>query len=106
MTKTPTYNDQQIRTPFFDWNIFLNKKNITSAQFIDAKNKSSKWVTCACGNQCASIPRDLYGEPKDQLLRGYGNDFGYAILTRNVPHAKILLNKIEKRSQQILNEIQ
>jgi hypothetical protein len=28
------------------------------------------------------------------------------MLTRNISHAKTLLNKIEKRSQQILNETQ
>ena len=33
------------------------------------------WPTCACGNQCASLPRDVNGKPSDSHLEVLGDRF-------------------------------
>lgn len=36
---------------------------------------SSSWVTCACGNLCAAIPRGAIGSPLDHTLQELGRAF-------------------------------
>lgn len=38
-------------------------------------NDAKDWVTCACGNQCAAIPRSEDSFPKDKTLRDLGMEF-------------------------------
>lgn len=92
----------------FDWNAFLNKKNIEHYEWAYARIKAGSWVSCACGNQCSIIPR--YGmddEPKDIILSDLGGRKGFfgAIKQRNIPKAKIFLRLIEIRSNQLIMNI-
>ncbi|MGB0972750.1 MAG: hypothetical protein ACPGVG_17600, partial [Mycobacterium sp.] len=68
----------------YDWHAILwNIEHglCTGDELREWRNASSDWVTCACGNQCAAIPR--YGEggyytkgaPRDAQLRGLGAEF-------------------------------
>jgi hypothetical protein len=129
---------QKKKKKTFDWNGFLDKdftrnKNFskeTLNKLIEASRLSSKWVTCACGNQCAIIPRNLEGQPKDYTLASLGMDFFSKInsmhsnyveayeqkgqtLSKNLKYkikseqnsAKKILSQIENRSKQIVKEI-
>lgn len=43
---------------------------------VDAEERSADWVSCAVGNQCTIIPRDLEdGQPLDERLSGLGIQF-------------------------------
>lgn len=88
----------------FDWNEWLDNaisKNLQKAPaFIEKKAKS--WTTCACGNQCAVIPRDSDGEPDDERLRRLGMQFWSEIYSGNWKLAKSILQQIEKRSDKLI----
>src|SRR5690606_691033 len=66
---------------------------------------SNSWVTCACGNQCALIPRRLEGDPVDEELNVLGRQFAIQIAGFRYHHAIEILHKIEERSSQILEEL-
>ncbi len=91
------YTDQ-LEKKAFDWNAFLDKKDITEEEWHDAHHLSTCWITCACGNQCASIPRDHEGAPIDSVLKSLGNRFCEAIADRQPWKAKYCLSQIEARS--------
>lgn len=96
---------------YFDWNKFLKnairrKTDIPSLNIEEIKNISRDWVTCACGNQCAAIPRDLDGEPKDKELAKAGARFHSLICSQSWEEARNTLRAIERRSKQLLTEIQ
>lgn len=93
----PTYSESKGRSPF-DWNAFLNRKEITDEAWRSAEKLASDWVTCACGNQCDVIPRSVDGEPFDITLSSYGMEFYYAISGRDTDDVKLVLGKIEARS--------
>lgn len=104
------YTEQYGRTPF-NWNEFLNKGNWSQEELLDAYVRSARWVTCAVGNQCASIPRDGEGKPFDRKLRDLGMKFydcinravGKDLLTE-IENAKSILIQIEKRSEEIIRD--
>jgi hypothetical protein len=100
-----------------NWNIALD----TPVKDIDTWQKLSQlsgdWVTCACGNQCAIIPRGAKGMPENQTLRILGNDFynavrdtyfsaffGRHVITfeSNVKRAKKVLETIELVSAELI----
>jgi hypothetical protein len=103
----------------FNWNEFLSRDEYTTNDMYSAISYSSKWVTCAVGTQCATIPRDKDGFPMDDQLRYLGQSFyrhirfmfeAYEVLDKdqmrlNRNDAKDVLCKIEVRSQHILNEM-
>lgn len=108
-----TYAEVNGKEPF-DWNSALDNaiKHGTSQRAIDRDimlEASAKWVTCACGNQCASIPRvesgTLKGMPLDELLSHLGGVFYDYIAEENYVEAKQVLRDIEQRSIEIINEI-
>lgn len=84
--------------------------------------RAGSWVTCAVGNQCDKIQRDIDGEPYDNELARLGVDFYYVIrdahyLSPKQEHLTALqkdlilvaintLHKIEARSAQILSEME
>jgi hypothetical protein len=70
-----------------------------------AMDKATDWATCACGNQCAIIPRHPNGRPEDPLLDDLGLRFTMAISTQDEELAKYLLKEIEKRSAKLINEL-
>lgn len=95
-------------TPAFDWNIALDKAiagKLTSAEIVELKSKANKWVTCACGNLCSIIPRQIIdgykmkGEPIDHELSGLGYYFNAHITNQYWELAKETLQKIESRSK-------
>lgn len=105
MKPTTTYSETVGEKPF-DWNKFLNKARITEKEWDDAFTKAHSWTTCACGNQCAVIPRDEKGKPDDELLVTLGGDNGFygAIKDKNVAEAKHFLEMIEIRSSYLIRK--
>ena len=51
----------------------------TEAGKRDVLKAAHEWVTCACGNLCEEIPRDLCGAPKDTYLTNTEVNFATAI---------------------------
>jgi hypothetical protein len=121
------FSEDYRETPF-DWNEFLNKKKFKSTEIEDAYRIAAKWTTCACGNQCAIIPRKYDGEPEDNILRELGIDFFMAIkrmeeskewiyavdpnesylkqlFEKNREKAKLILKKIERRSLILIDRV-
>ena len=108
--------------PYFDWNEFLSRdpKTITESELLAAHELACKWPTCACGNQCAAIPRysdisvehgnaTLPGMPKDALLVDYGLVFPRTLESGyrcgDFSKAREVMARIEARSSQILHEM-
>lgn len=78
MDKTP-YSITK-KEEFIDWNSEIKKVRIRNLDKLeDLSYLSENWVTCACGNQCAAIPRiqsvPFMGRPKDQHLAELGTIF-------------------------------
>ena len=88
----------------FNWYDELSQDVITSSKWGELKEKAKNWTTCACGNQCAIIPRDGSGEPDDAILAtlGGGEGFYKAIRTENKADALFWLDAIEKRSEYLI----
>tara|TARA_R110000823_G_scaffold15045_4_gene49222 strand:+ start:446 stop:754 length:309 start_codon:yes stop_codon:yes gene_type:complete len=99
-----TYTELNNEKPF-DWNEFLNKKEITELEWNEAKKLAKNWVTCACGNQCNIIPRHGSGCPLDEDLYVFGDTFSFHIKNQSVEYAKNSLFLIEQRSAYILNNL-
>jgi len=96
------YSESEGKTPF-NWFEALNSENIDWNLLCDL---SSSWVTCACGNQCAIIPRHYFdGEPVDKILNNLGYDFNEVISERQPIKALNILAKIEIRSAELIKEI-
>ena len=101
----------------FNWYEFLNNKFPSTMQLIIAKEKASRWVTCAVGNQCEVIPRHMDGTPTDHILLDQGFLFNHAINEMCVccnsfdlrdyhrERAMHILGNIEKRVAQILRSM-
>ncbi len=104
MKKLKSYTSTQGKVTF-DWNEFLNRKEISEYSWYLAKNRSQNWITCACGTQCNIIPRDVFGTPKDITLQRYGFSFNIAIRKKSKREAKKVLKLIEKRSSELIKEI-
>lgn len=98
-----TYAEKKGEKPF-NWNEALNKKDIDWEELND---KAQDWTTCACGNQCAVLPRGLNGEPEDEILAELGDQQGFAgaIENKNAKLALHYLKLIEIHSAYLINEI-
>ena len=93
-----TYSESRGRQPF-DWNAFLeNPPAEDSDEHGAACGLSWEWVTCACGNLCDKIPRDISGAPLDAELKSLGVEFHENIRSGYWNGAKDCLYLIEKRS--------
>ena len=104
-----TYAEEN-NTPTFDWNEKLDAliagEVISPEALKELEDLSSSWVTCACGNQCAIIPRDKEdGHPLDLELWGLGVSFWGKIYPGQWGKAKEVLKKIETRSAFLIKEI-
>lgn len=104
ITENTTYAQTREKEPF-DWNTFLSQEKTTKDEWERAAELASSWITCACGNQCAVIPRTVSGKPVDKELKDLGLEFMYAIDDRNKIAAKALLLTIELRSAELIKEI-
>jgi hypothetical protein len=60
-----------------NWSKFLKQKceDMHENEVTQRRWDAEDWVTCACGNQCAIIPRDMDGVPKNRKLRELGVKF-------------------------------
>lgn len=108
MPNDQTTYAQTRHVPLFDWNDFLQRANtnqITQKESENAEEEAASWVTCACGNQCAIIPRFSDGEPKDKPLRQLGYQFFYAIEEEKWGAARETLREIEIRAAELIREI-
>lgn len=94
--------------PAFNWRKWLMKKSHTATEWKWAEDRARKWVTCACGNLCAAIPRYADGKPKDRLLSHYGGAFGFfgAVEMWDAQSALMWLDKIERRSKYLLLQME
>lgn len=102
--------------PAFDWNKALDSAIQYEPDEESAKllfNRASEWSLCACGNQCAIIPRfgnesqkwpNCTGAPKDKTIRDLGLCFMDEIEDRLWGTAKSTLGKIEARSTILIAE--
>lgn len=89
-----------------DWYAELNAPIITQDKWIELCDYSSSWVTCAVGNQCDIIPRDHPSSaPLDPTLHMLGRHFDNCIGNQSRTEALRILDKIEKRSAELINEI-
>ena len=87
----------------FDWQkeIKSRKRNgLGSTEKL--RIRSMSWVSCACGNQCAVIPRDDIGRPLDEILLDLGGAFAGDVDLADWDEALSTLVKIERRSFYII----
>ncbi len=98
-----TYTEVEGSVPF-DWYEALNRDIITEDEWEDLEKLARSWVTCACGVQCAIIPRDGDGVPIDSELKNLGGDYGFfgAIKNHNQQDALHYLKQIEERSEKLI----
>lgn len=92
----------------FEWPTFLRlaKEGLLLPDSIaSAKNRAMRWPTRACGNQCATIPRDWTGMPLDDQLIHWGKKFNAYVHAENWEYAEWALGKIEQRSALILRRM-
>lgn len=113
-----TYSEKKNEPPF-DWFKALSQKITKKFKLPEElREKSADWVTCACGNQCAIIPRDEDGMPLDDVLIDLGTEFNQnvedifeyqddvVLANHSRKEAIETLRKIEERSAEIIREIQ
>ena len=101
-----TYAEQKYRKPF-NWNAFLDKaltEPVSEQEHEEVSRLSGNFITCACGNQCETIPRYNDGTPLDDHLENLGMDFYDDICKGNYQRAKSTLSEIEKRSAFLIKE--
>jgi hypothetical protein len=96
-----TFAEVRYEAPF-DWNAFLAQPEHTEAEWSHAFRLAGDWVTCACGNQCAVLPREDDGEPLDTVLSDLGQDFYMSIAWEDAEGAKRILADIELRTAYLL----
>lgn len=103
MIATETYAQQHGKQPF-DWNAALSDPpdEYDWTKLDHLYNLAADWVTCACGNQCAVLPRDWNGCPRDLMLAHLGDEFMHCISDRDWPQARTTLARIEARSAELL----
>jgi len=115
-----TYAETKGEQPF-DWNRALaNPPEPYSTDHAALMNRSRSWVTCACGNQCAILPRYSFqerrltrapehfyeeGTPRDAELMELGGQFHGAIISAAWTEAQRTLAAIERRSAQLIAEL-
>jgi len=104
-----TYSQKKLKGTI-NWTSFLAKavagkytQDSHRFEYEFAIDKALSWVTCACGNQCAAIPRDKKGIPKDLLLRGLGGEFALHIFTCKWEPAQKTLWMIEVRANTVMD---
>jgi len=92
----------------FNWFTELDKA--IKAEPTDEKWKylsdmAFSWVTCACGELCKDLPKGRNGQPEDSYLYANGAEFSDAVDNKDWLYAKLILERIEKRTIELLNEV-
>lgn len=109
-----TYAETHGQTPF-DWRLFLTRAiadKITHEEYQGALERARRWVACACGNQCAIIPREqtiinphrMLHAPLDEELELLGRDFYQDMHAEDYDRALATLTGIEARSAILIAE--
>ena len=89
----------------WDWNEYLNASNEDKANYYnEAKDRASNYATCACGEVCKVLPKDVADVPLDNKLRFLGLSFYDTIIDMNFDKAKIILEDIEARTKFLLTQ--
>jgi hypothetical protein len=101
---TQSYTEQQGARPF-NWVAFLDREEHGFREWIEANKLAAGWVSCACGSQCAALPRKKSGKPLDEELAGLGLKFYLAITQMDAVQARVVLEQIEHRSSLLLSQI-
>lgn len=96
-----TYSETVGEKPFDWWHALDHPQEFPPDYLAD---KAAEWTTCACGNQCAIIPRTTYGDPIDQLLMWSGAKFYSDVENQHWEDAKLTLRRIEARSAILIAE--
>lgn len=99
-----TYTEKVNFEPF-NWSKALNSE-LTDIDWKNLHKKSSRWITCACGNLCEKIPRYYSGKPMDGELARLGYNFNQYIIYKHKSLALKTLEEIEKRSIIILKTLE
>lgn len=102
-----TYAETQGEAPFDWWKAIDNPPRINSVAHELLMQKSKSWATCACGNQCAIIPRlddEDQGRPIDGKLLDLGARFHSYVVSCEWMRAKNILSLIEERSGILIAE--
>lgn len=90
----------------FDWfNVLEPLANGATIDLDDQETltiKAHEWPTCACGQLCKALPRDMRKAPHDGLLRSLGTRFYHRVLASDWVGALQVFNKIEARSAMLL----
>jgi len=90
----------------FNWNALLDCAPELNIYEIDAiRRLANSWVTCACGQACKALPRRENGSPLDPQLHGLGKFFSDYIELFEYEKAKEILQRIETRTCELLDEI-
>lgn len=107
-----TYAETRGAAPF-NWTQWLTQQEeliksgqpLSDPEWEGAKTRAKSWVTCACGNQCAVIPRNSEGKPYDTVLTEIGGDSGFfsAIQDHNPTAALHFLSLIEQHSVYLID---
>ena len=66
---------------------------------------AGSWVTCACGELCKALPKGRNGQPEDPYLFANGAEFSDAVQNKDWFYAKIILERIEKKTIKLLKEL-
>lgn len=95
--------------PAFDWNLFLDRADAGEIAYEGKEYKvachlSGSWTSCACGNECAVIPRYDDGSPIDCELWEDGVAFYREIARADWVEARLTLARIESRSAILIAE--
>lgn len=113
-TRVLSYTERETRRKPFNWYDALKHPYNYGSDILARKAKD--WTTCACGTLCELIPRytmdysyntaNRDGAPKDTKLRKLGMKFYECVNNEQWKIAKTTLDKIEKRSVEIIAELQ
>lgn len=86
------------------WIDRIIRANRTGSFTLNDIDLAVDWVTCACGEQDADIPRNLYNAPCDLELNSLGCLFCRYVYNNDVEQALLCLIQIQKRAKEVLQE--
>lgn len=115
-----SYAESVGRKPF-NWLSWLEhvRFNVGTERMQEVRGWAGEWPTCACGNQCAALPRTRGGMPIDAALMDLGLYFLRQLMAMNYAHkfghfldfeirrrnALSVFRQIENRSTELLKQL-